>query len=87
VNILFVENHARFARIVTQQFLSAHAVTRVTSLAAAREILNSAIFDVVLLDYDLDDGKGDVLAGADAVCGKLQFSGIARVLNLISKKI
>jgi DNA-binding response OmpR family regulator len=62
LRILFVENHARFGRIVTQQFLSTHEVEIVSSLTAARQALKNNLFDVVLLDYDLEDGKGDTLA-------------------------
>jgi CheY-like chemotaxis protein len=58
VNILYLENHAVFAQQVTRQFLSVHHVTVVPSLAAARSALGSGIFDLVLSDYDLDDGKG-----------------------------
>ena len=39
VNILYLENHAVFADQVTRQFLSAHHVTVVPSLAAARSLL------------------------------------------------
>lgn len=109
--ILFVENHARFARVVVPQFLSTHDVVVTTSLADARDFLKEDTFDVVLLDYDFDDGKGDelmrelsthdarpkivavsshepgnaalVAAGADAVCGKMQFAQIARVLDKV----
>lgn len=59
VNILYLENHAVFAQQVTRQFLSAHRVTVVPSLSAARSVLASASFDLVLSDYDLDDGKGE----------------------------
>ncbi len=59
VNILYLENHAIFARQVTQQFLRAHRVTVVPTLAAARIELAAGDFDLVLLDYDLDDGKGE----------------------------
>lgn len=62
MRILFVENHARFARLTTRQFLHEHEVTIVSSSAAARAALNQT-FDVVLVDYDLDDGKGDALIG------------------------
>jgi CheY-like chemotaxis protein len=61
LHILFVDNHARFARIVSQQFLSSHEVTVVPSPAAARSALQQRSFQVVLLDYDLDDCKGDEL--------------------------
>ena len=59
VNVLYLENHAVFAQQVTQQFLRAHRVTVVPSLAAARSALVSGGFDLVLCDYDLDDGKGE----------------------------
>jgi DNA-binding response OmpR family regulator len=59
VKILFVENHAVFAANVTREFLSQHAVTVVPSIAAARQARVASSFDVVLVDYDLDDGKGD----------------------------
>src|SRR5205814_275626 len=61
MNILFVENHPVFAETVTRQFLSRHCVTVAPSLSAARQALVDAAFDVLLVDYDLDDGKGDEL--------------------------
>ena len=61
MNILYVENHSVFATNVTRQFLSNHVVTVVPSLSAARQALCSGIFDILLIDYDLDDGKGDDL--------------------------
>ncbi len=61
MNILFIENHARFARIASTQFLSAHQVTIVASLQDARNALTNTRFEAVLLDYDLDDGKGTEL--------------------------
>lgn len=59
VNILYLENHAVFAEQVTRQFLAAHRVTVVPSLSAARSAWASGGFDLVLSDYDLDDGKGE----------------------------
>ena len=59
VNILYLENHAVFAEQVTREFLAAHRVTVVPSLAAARSSLASDTYDLVLSDYDLDDGKGE----------------------------
>jgi DNA-binding response OmpR family regulator len=38
-------------------------VTTVDSIAAARAAVSADGFDAVLVDYDLDDGKGDVLVG------------------------
>src|SRR5688572_14754004 len=61
LNILYVENHAVFANVVKSTFLSSHIVTIVPSLQAARELLTAQAFDLVLVDYDLDDGKGDAL--------------------------
>ena len=61
MNILYLENHAVFAEQVTRKFLASHRVTVVPSLSAARSTLASASFDLVLSDYDLDDGKGEEL--------------------------
>ena len=58
MTILWVENHARFAHLAGREFLGAHDVTVVPSLAQAREVLAARRFDAVLLDFDLDDGKG-----------------------------
>ena len=61
MRILYAENHARFAKVTAQEFLSSHEVVIVASLAAARLALAHGDFEAVLLDYDLDDGKGDAL--------------------------
>lgn len=58
MRLLWVENHASFVRVAGRQFLAAHELTVVPSLAAARDALAVKTFDAVLLDYDLDDGKG-----------------------------
>jgi DNA-binding NarL/FixJ family response regulator len=63
VRLLWVENHAVFARMAGRQFLAAHDVTVVPTLAEARAALTAGRFDAVLLDYDLDDGKGASLVG------------------------
>jgi DNA-binding response OmpR family regulator len=114
MRILWAENHPRFARYAGREFLRDHVVVVVPSLAAARAALVAESFDVVLVDYDLDDGKGDVLvreirqlahrpalvatsahdagnnalveAGADAVCGKLEFGRIRDVLKGLAIK-
>ncbi len=108
MHILWVENHDRFSRLAVKAFLSSHVVVVVPSLAAARQGLVGEKFDLILLDYDLDDGKGVELvaeikalpyrpgliatsshafgnqslreAGADAVCGKTEFSNIGQVI-------
>lgn len=59
MKILYVENHAVFAQQVCQQFLSAHRVRVVSTLASARQALADEQFDLLIADYDLDDGKGD----------------------------
>jgi O-acetyl-ADP-ribose deacetylase (regulator of RNase III)/CheY-like chemotaxis protein len=61
LRILYVENHAVFAANVINQFLARHTVTMASSLADARQSLKSSSFDLLLVDYDLDDGKGDTL--------------------------
>ncbi|MBV8757544.1 MAG: response regulator [Deltaproteobacteria bacterium] len=61
MRVLLVENHDVFAQIVTERFLAGHDVTRVATLREARDLLASARFAVVLVDYDLDDAKGDEL--------------------------
>ena len=59
MRILYVENHARFAETVVEQFLGAHEVVVHPSIADARRATEHRAFDTVLVDYDLDDGKGD----------------------------
>src|SRR5882757_317627 len=59
MKILHVENHAVFAKQVTAQFLTAHEVKIVPSLILAREAFRGGSYDLLLVDYDLDDGKGD----------------------------
>jgi DNA-binding response OmpR family regulator len=44
-----------------QQFLSAHAVRVVPTLAASLDALGAGDYDLLIVDYDLDDGKGDEL--------------------------
>jgi CheY-like chemotaxis protein len=114
VTILYVENHGVFAAEATRRFLAGHQMTIVPSLASAREALAAGQFDLILCDFDLDDGKGDVLvrecreaggsfpiiaasshdegntalmkAGASAICGKVDFAGIRRVINEVTWK-
>ena len=58
MKILFVENHRVFANLTAKRLLSTHTVTIVPSLACARNTLMTERFDIILIDYDLDDGKG-----------------------------
>ena len=62
MNILYVENHARFADIAVKTFLTEHNIVLASSLAAARLALAQDRFDLIFLDQDLDDGKGEELA-------------------------
>lgn len=61
MRILLVENHAVFAETVARMFLAEHEVVTVPSISGARDALRTQAFEAVLVDYDLDDGKGDVL--------------------------
>jgi DNA-binding NarL/FixJ family response regulator len=109
LKILFVENHSVFARTVVAQFLAKHDVSVVPSLFEARHAQN--VYDLILVDFDLDDGKGDefvreircvcpkmkiigvsareagnealLRAGADAVCGKMEFDQIDQIINKV----
>lgn len=61
MRLLWVENYAPFVRAIRVVLLAGHDLTVAPSLAAAREALAGGPFDAVLLDYDLDDGKGTEL--------------------------
>ena len=58
MRVLYVENHQLFAEQVSQTFLAGCEVVVVPSLAGARSSLVDGPFDLILVDYDLDDGKG-----------------------------
>lgn len=77
MRILFVENHAVFAETVRAAFLSEHQVEVVPSVRLAVEALERRAFDVVLVDYDLDDQKGDVLVTQLRTTGKLLVVGVS----------
>jgi len=112
MRILFIENHSVFAKTVTQTFLADHQVKIVPSMQLALEELESNIhYDLTLIDYDLDDCKGDEIAiiikktypnikiiatsshskgnnlilnaGANAICGKMNFKYIQSVIDSI----
>lgn len=61
MRILYVEDHARFSRIIVQTFLTDHDVVVEPTVVGARRRLATQPFDAVLLDYDLADGKGTEL--------------------------
>ena len=59
MKILYIENHGDFSRIVTGQFLADHEVTITPTLREAKALMQGQEFDLLLVDYDLDDGKGE----------------------------
>lgn len=61
MKLLWVEDNVRFARVAGREFLSGHEITLVPSLQAAREALRAWKFEGILLDFDLEDGKGSEL--------------------------
>jgi DNA-binding response OmpR family regulator len=78
MKILFVENHSIFAQQAIIHFLSAHQVTVVPSLSTARSSLATNQFDLLLVDYDLDDGKGKELVRELREAGnKIRIIGVS----------
>ncbi|HEY5939155.1 MAG TPA: response regulator [Kofleriaceae bacterium] len=61
MRILLVENHPAFASTVATTFLADHHVEIVPSIRGALAAIRDHPFDVALVDFDLDDGKGDEL--------------------------
>ncbi len=59
MKILYIENHEIFAKTVCNLFLSNDEVNLAPSIALAKSLLKANHFDIVLVDFDLDDGKGD----------------------------
>ncbi len=58
MKLLMVENNALFVETVLPEFLADHTVTVVPTIEQGLADLDDS-YDVVLVDYDLDDGKGD----------------------------
>lgn len=58
MKILYVENHKYFIEAVCTEFLSNNEVHDAPSVKQAIDAYDSEIYDLVLVDYDLDDGKG-----------------------------
>ena len=77
MNILYVENHSVFAQNVKRSFLSQHSVTIVPSLAAARREIQAKTFDLFLVDYDLDDGKGSEFVRELCASGNPTIIGVS----------
>ncbi|MCG7499705.1 response regulator [Vibrio sp. Of7-15] len=57
MNIFYVENHQAFIAAVKREFLLDHNIHVVGNVCSAKEEFNDS-YDLVLCDYDLDDGKG-----------------------------
>ena len=70
MKLLYVENHAVFAQTAIAQFLSGHEVQVTPSLAGARAALLAGRFDALLVDFDLDDGKGAELVAELRAAGQ-----------------
>jgi len=78
MKILFVENHPIFVEQVTTLFLTAHQVAVVPSLSSARASLTADKYDLLLVDYDLDDGKGEELVRELRAAGsKIRIIGVS----------
>lgn len=58
MRLLWVENHDLFVRMAGRQFLTDHDLQVVPSIAEALASIAAESFDALLVDYDLDDGKG-----------------------------
>lgn len=72
LRILMVEDNEAFAQVVSEQFLQAHTVTVVGSVKSALG-MDAETFDVLLVDYDLPDGKGDAVVRAVRARGLASF--------------
>ena len=57
MKILYVENHESFISVVKEEFMAEHEVIVTGSVSEAKRIFDKS-FNLVLCDYDLDDGKG-----------------------------
>ena len=58
MKVLYIENHQKFSSLISKHLLSEHFVVVAPSIAEATLKISEEFFDLVLLDYDLDDGKG-----------------------------
>jgi two-component system response regulator TctD len=68
MRILFVEDHLDFAKTVIREFLDGQEVEIAPTVHAARGLLSTRQFDVLLVDHDLPDGVGtEVVAHAIAI--------------------
>ncbi|MEO1268811.1 MAG: response regulator, partial [Myxococcota bacterium] len=61
LKIFYIEDHTTFAHYVIHRLLSAYDVVLAASLAEAEALWNAQRpFDLVLLDFHLPDGTGDI---------------------------
>jgi DNA-binding response OmpR family regulator len=58
MKILFVENHSEFVAIAIREFFADASVRVAASVEQAKKEMATTTFDVILVDYDLEDGKG-----------------------------
>ena len=58
MGILFVENDPVFASVVVAEFLAGHEVKVIPSVNGASSMAPNSNYEAVLVDYDLDGGKG-----------------------------
>ncbi|MDB6122201.1 MAG: putative two-component response regulator [Pedosphaera sp.] len=76
MKILYVENDEVFAEQVTRLLLFRHEVIIVPSLAEARRALEAGGYDLLIIDYVLDDGKGtELVTEVRATMPKLPMIG------------
>lgn len=59
MKILYLENHEHFAEAVLREFLYLYEVEVVPTIEEATTKVLKFSYDLALVDYDLDDGKGD----------------------------
>ncbi|MEM6291163.1 MAG: response regulator [Myxococcota bacterium] len=60
---LYVEDHQVFARMAIERWLGEYQVCHVTTVREALAVVGEP-FDLALVDFDLPDGKGDVVVQA-----------------------
>ena len=77
LRILFIENHEVFSSVVKDKFLAAHNVRVVSTLRDARLELAAEQFDLILLDDDLDDGRGEELIAELAPTDRPMIIGVS----------
>lgn len=59
MKILLLENHPHFVNAVKKEFLSSYHVDVVDSVSKATNLINKNNYELFMVDYDLEDTKGD----------------------------